>query len=237
MPVRHRTRLPAPRSPSDGIRCGPSTTGEHFSGVGQRPVSNWAIAALSVEPPVTAAASATGDSNPMFVRRLVPLLFSHRQDSSPAHHPTRSSSAGGDRVRFRRWRLRVRGGLVDHHRSPSDDVLRRILVGCGVSLRHMDIDGNSRVGEIAVKVDRLRAVLAEDPGGDLLASFPPGVELDPSRELDTYRRQMETRVASGRLPAVAVGSATGAVPGLPAGPFPVAARRTGRAVLAASGSP
>lgn len=87
MPVRHRTRLPAPRSPSDGIRCGPSTTGEHFSGVGQRPVSNWAIAALSVEPPVTAAASATGDSNPMFVRRLVPLLFSHRQDSSPPTTP------------------------------------------------------------------------------------------------------------------------------------------------------
>ncbi|MEV6102773.1 hypothetical protein [Nocardia sp. NPDC051981] len=67
----------------------------------------------------------------------------------------------------------------------------------------MGIDSGSRAEALAVKVDRLRAVLAEDPDGDLLASFPPGAELDPSRELDTYHRQMEACIASGRLPATA----------------------------------
>ncbi|WP_433566821.1 hypothetical protein ACQP1O_17510 [Nocardia sp. CA-151230] len=67
----------------------------------------------------------------------------------------------------------------------------------------MGIDGSSRVEVLAAKVARLRAILAKDPEGDLLASFPPGVELDPSRELDVYRRQTRARVASDRSPAAA----------------------------------
>ncbi|MFE3191979.1 hypothetical protein ACFXHA_23415 [Nocardia sp. NPDC059240] len=67
----------------------------------------------------------------------------------------------------------------------------------------MDIDSGVRIGALAAKVTRLRAALANDPDGDLLASFPAGIDLDPSRELDTYRRQVENYTASGRLPAAA----------------------------------
>lgn len=68
----------------------------------------------------------------------------------------------------------------------------------------MDFDTSTRAEVLTAKVARLRAVLAEDPDGDLLASFPAGVDLDPSRDLDVYRRQTRARVASDTVPAAAV---------------------------------
>lgn len=49
---------------------------EEFVGMVDGPVSDWATAVLAVEPLVAAAVSVTGDSNPMFVRRLILLLLS-----------------------------------------------------------------------------------------------------------------------------------------------------------------